>query len=257
MYCFFFFQAEDGIRGATVTGVQTCALPISRLLAWARGQLRRRRIVVRRRRRRDADGEIVQLERELFGDDHREPLRALAEDHFLERLHRHAQLLILGVEREHHLGQRRCVGRKSFGTNRHEQKIHALTIGSSEILRSHPTTAGCLTDFGEARVQSSPSSSIVSWVALKCTASSRIGGQVKRPSCSHFVTSTMPLPSHARSFTLSMRLLRNTKTSPQYGFARSASLTSADSVCTDLRKSTGCAASTTLRSSSPRATPLR
>src|SRR5438128_5465624 len=26
---FFFFQAEDGIRCATVTGVQTCALPIS------------------------------------------------------------------------------------------------------------------------------------------------------------------------------------------------------------------------------------
>src|SRR6266567_7219805 len=29
--CFFFFQAEDGIRDLTVTGVQTCALPISRL----------------------------------------------------------------------------------------------------------------------------------------------------------------------------------------------------------------------------------
>src|SRR5207245_3420000 len=27
----FFFQAEDGIRDATVTGVQTCALPISAL----------------------------------------------------------------------------------------------------------------------------------------------------------------------------------------------------------------------------------
>src|SRR6516164_4616933 len=26
--CFFFFQAGDGIRGGTVTGVQTCALPI-------------------------------------------------------------------------------------------------------------------------------------------------------------------------------------------------------------------------------------
>src|SRR5207245_1232223 len=26
--CVFFFQAEDGIRDATVTGVQTCALPI-------------------------------------------------------------------------------------------------------------------------------------------------------------------------------------------------------------------------------------
>src|SRR5688572_31529187 len=28
---FFFFQAEDGIRDLTVTGVQTCALPIFRL----------------------------------------------------------------------------------------------------------------------------------------------------------------------------------------------------------------------------------
>src|SRR2546430_11912406 len=27
--CCFFFQAEDGIRDLTVTGVQTCALPIS------------------------------------------------------------------------------------------------------------------------------------------------------------------------------------------------------------------------------------
>src|SRR2546429_4386048 len=31
--CFFFFQAEDGIRDVAVTGVQTCALPIS----WAIG----------------------------------------------------------------------------------------------------------------------------------------------------------------------------------------------------------------------------
>src|SRR3712207_8052308 len=29
MYVFFFFQAEDGIRDIGVTGVQTCALPIS------------------------------------------------------------------------------------------------------------------------------------------------------------------------------------------------------------------------------------
>src|SRR5207249_6588672 len=28
-YLFFFFQAEDGIRDRNVTGVQTCALPIS------------------------------------------------------------------------------------------------------------------------------------------------------------------------------------------------------------------------------------
>src|SRR5229473_6708778 len=39
MFFFFFFQAEDGIRDKLVTGVQTCALPISaawseRALAW-------------------------------------------------------------------------------------------------------------------------------------------------------------------------------------------------------------------------------
>src|SRR3712207_7250133 len=28
IFCFFFFQAEDGIRDIGVTGVQTCALPI-------------------------------------------------------------------------------------------------------------------------------------------------------------------------------------------------------------------------------------
>ena len=33
MLCvFFFFQAEDGIRDYDVTGVQTCALPILRLM---------------------------------------------------------------------------------------------------------------------------------------------------------------------------------------------------------------------------------
>src|SRR6266542_5562651 len=50
-----FFQAEEGIRGATVTGVQTCALPISRgralsglaarqgaVRAWVGGAFRRR-----------------------------------------------------------------------------------------------------------------------------------------------------------------------------------------------------------------------
>src|SRR2546429_6364547 len=29
VFIFFFFQAEDGIRDVAVTGVQTCALPIS------------------------------------------------------------------------------------------------------------------------------------------------------------------------------------------------------------------------------------
>src|SRR5436305_13136955 len=34
---FFFFQAEDGIRDADVTGVQTCALPISRVSSRSSG----------------------------------------------------------------------------------------------------------------------------------------------------------------------------------------------------------------------------
>src|SRR5947208_16071627 len=44
----FFFQAEDGIRDDLVTGVQTCALPISlkhRLVTWVRqmGRIRQMR----------------------------------------------------------------------------------------------------------------------------------------------------------------------------------------------------------------------
>src|SRR5262249_56283908 len=38
---FFFFQAEDGIRDWSVTGVQTCALPISASASSAHDQRRR------------------------------------------------------------------------------------------------------------------------------------------------------------------------------------------------------------------------
>src|SRR2546422_7969595 len=48
---FFFFQAEDGIRDVAVTGVQTCALPISRVIftafaSWSTPRLRRERASV-------------------------------------------------------------------------------------------------------------------------------------------------------------------------------------------------------------------
>src|SRR5256886_5413851 len=36
---FFFFQAEDGIRDLTVTGVQTCALPISAMKYFVLGAI--------------------------------------------------------------------------------------------------------------------------------------------------------------------------------------------------------------------------
>src|SRR6266487_5161796 len=43
VWFFFFFQAEDGIRDGRVTGVQTCALPISRDRQPARPRRRGRR----------------------------------------------------------------------------------------------------------------------------------------------------------------------------------------------------------------------
>src|SRR5688500_15054082 len=43
LYCFFFFQAEDGIRDYKVTGVQTCALPIFGFCALPRSSRTTRR----------------------------------------------------------------------------------------------------------------------------------------------------------------------------------------------------------------------
>src|SRR2546428_9231617 len=44
---FFFFQAEDGIRDLIVTGVQTCALPISKTGSPVRHCATRRRVCSR------------------------------------------------------------------------------------------------------------------------------------------------------------------------------------------------------------------
>src|SRR5205085_7978737 len=53
VFVFFFFQAEDGIRDLTVTGVQTCALPI-----YLHGLTRR---WVARLARNPATGETVKV----------------------------------------------------------------------------------------------------------------------------------------------------------------------------------------------------
>src|SRR2546430_12729497 len=52
----FFFQAEDGIRDLTVTGVQTCALPIGALLDLSRPpEVERHRILERAFLQRNLD----------------------------------------------------------------------------------------------------------------------------------------------------------------------------------------------------------
>src|SRR5438874_5913657 len=51
---FFFFQAEDGIRDLYVTGVQTCALPISAGSGVAQSQYRYERLSARVRGSRAA-----------------------------------------------------------------------------------------------------------------------------------------------------------------------------------------------------------
>ena len=40
VFVFFFFQAEDGIRDTSVTGVQTCALPIYKMQGRCRNENR-------------------------------------------------------------------------------------------------------------------------------------------------------------------------------------------------------------------------
>src|SRR2546422_4131685 len=52
-FFFFFFQAEDGIRDVAVTGVQTCALPISNM------QLRTSRSLISRSVRQPAENPQV------------------------------------------------------------------------------------------------------------------------------------------------------------------------------------------------------
>src|SRR5688572_30885126 len=55
MRLLFFFQAEDGIRDLTVTGVQTCALPICADTRKAANHLRAADVL----RRRDGDVESI------------------------------------------------------------------------------------------------------------------------------------------------------------------------------------------------------
>src|SRR2546430_3941014 len=72
--CFFFFQAEDGIRDLTVTGVQTCALPIFTRRLDPRLRLSRITVTFHDRALRQGVGSVRDL-RGLRGLDSAEPAR--------------------------------------------------------------------------------------------------------------------------------------------------------------------------------------
>src|SRR5699024_11884980 len=78
----FFFQAEDGIRGRNVTGVQTCALPISPPADCRRGGGGRRR---RAPRQRGRFGERGTNRGGVAGDGGDRRLRAVRADRSEER----------------------------------------------------------------------------------------------------------------------------------------------------------------------------
>src|SRR5438093_4387345 len=80
-FCVFFFQAEDGIRDWSVTGVQTCALPISPALFAGPGLERRFDIV---EARAGCDAVLQQLRRAAGrrchgGHDRRQPQQFLTD----------------------------------------------------------------------------------------------------------------------------------------------------------------------------------
>src|SRR5256884_2057990 len=68
-FYFFFFQAEDGIRDVAVTGVQTCALPISLHVASFEAAERRMKVVgsLLVRECREADVAHLRMQHERGG----------------------------------------------------------------------------------------------------------------------------------------------------------------------------------------------
>src|SRR6266702_8154358 len=97
-HIFFFFQAEDGLRDGHVTGVQTCALPISALFTLDRGMVGQRQggaihvvLELQFSFKQKSDGLVVRADEVVVGQagtsfENRKPVESRVERDNLQRL---------------------------------------------------------------------------------------------------------------------------------------------------------------------------
>src|SRR2546427_3194550 len=147
--CFFFFQAEDGIRDLTVTGVQTCALPISCR------ELGLRPAGPQRVRRRRARGDVAWrrhdwrprwLER-LPPWRHARKGACVDDRTGAERLDRKRAVGVHGCDRRPRLGRRSLEGLGSLGSRTRDGR-DAVTLSTLSLYaRTRGETSRCLGHF--------------------------------------------------------------------------------------------------------------
>src|SRR2546427_4730532 len=129
---FFFFQAEDGIRDLTVTGVQTCALPIS-----SRPSRRRRPTARRAASHTDPTGRLWRSWALLYSDCHLDPFQGIVvavllslQDgvHGLHAADDFAEHRILPVQAAAVVGANEKLGARAVGivAARHGQRATAM-----------------------------------------------------------------------------------------------------------------------------------
>src|SRR2546427_4922311 len=129
---FFFFQAEDGIRDLTVTGVQTCALPIS-----SRPSRRRRPTARRAASHTDPTGRLWRSWALLYSDCHLDPFQGIVvavllslQDgvHGLHAADDFAEHRILPVQAAAVVGANEKLGARAVGivAARHRQRATAM-----------------------------------------------------------------------------------------------------------------------------------
>ena len=138
---FFFFQAEDGIRDRLVTGVQTCALPISAIVFFVSGKTGGREVVARNAEVLEYLQRIKELYAEPTPDDF---VFAHRDGRFIGSFKKSFSSLIdaanVGFDGK---GNRRTIYslRHTYATFRLEEGVGVYTLarnmGTSEIGRAH------------------------------------------------------------------------------------------------------------------------